>query len=79
MDAVQVSKTLDLTGLLCPIPVVKMAQAIKTVGIGEVIEATATDPGVMADIPAWCRTTGHELIRINRENGVISFAVRRVK
>ncbi|MDQ7842327.1 MAG: sulfurtransferase TusA family protein [Armatimonadota bacterium] len=79
MDAVQVNKTLDLKGLLCPIPVVKMAQAIKTVAVGEVIEATATDPGVMADIPAWCRTTGQELVRITRENGVISFAVRRVK
>jgi len=79
MDAVQMSKTLDLKGLLCPIPVVKMAQAIKTVAVGEVIEATATDPGVMADIPAWCRTTGHELVRINREDRVISFAVRRVK
>lgn len=79
MDAVQTSKTLDLKGLLCPIPVVKMAQAIKTVAIGEVIEATATDPGVMADIPAWCRTTGHQLIRITREDKIIAFAVRRVK
>jgi len=79
MDVVQMSKALDLKGLLCPIPVVKMAQAIKTVAVGEVVEATATDPGVMADIPAWCRTTGHELVRINRDNGVISFAVRRVK
>jgi tRNA 2-thiouridine synthesizing protein A len=79
MDAVQTTKILDLKGLLCPIPVVKMAQAIKTVAIGEVIEATATDPGVMADIPAWCRTTGHELVRIAREDKIIAFAVRRVK
>jgi TusA-related sulfurtransferase len=33
----------------------------------------------MADIPAWCRTTGHELLRITRENKLISFAVRRAK
>ncbi|HXF81898.1 MAG TPA: sulfurtransferase TusA family protein [bacterium] len=79
MDAVQTAKTLDLKGLLCPIPVVKMAQAIKTVAVGEVIEAVATDPGVMADIPAWCRTTGHELVRISRDDKVITFAVRRVK
>lgn len=79
MDAVQTVKTLDLKGLLCPIPVVKMAQAIKTVALGEVIEAVATDPGVMADIPAWCRTTGHELLRIGREDKLITFAVKRVK
>jgi tRNA 2-thiouridine synthesizing protein A len=79
MDAVQAVKTLDLKGLLCPIPVVKMAQAIKTVAVGEVIEAVATDPGVMADLPAWCRTTGHELVRIGREDRLITFAVKRVK
>ena len=79
MDALQVTKTLDLKGLLCPIPVVKMAQTIKAVAIGDVIEAVATDPGVMADIPAWCRTTGHELLRIGRVEKLITFAVRRVK
>lgn len=79
MDAVQTVRTLDLKGLLCPIPVVRMAQAIKTVAVGEVIEATASDPGVMADIPAWCRTTGHALVAIRREDKLIHFAVRRVK
>ncbi len=79
MDAVKTAKVLDLKGLLCPIPVVKMAQAIKTVEVGDLIEATATDPGVMADIPAWARTTGHELVDIRREGKLISFTVRRVK
>ncbi|KAA0272784.1 MAG: sulfurtransferase TusA family protein, partial [Chloroflexi bacterium] len=51
--------TLDFKGLLCPMPVVKIAQAIKQVQVGELIEAIATDPGVMADIPAWARSTGH--------------------
>lgn len=79
MEAVKADLTLDLKGLLCPIPVVKMAQAIKTVAVGEVIEAVATDPGVMADIPAWCRTTGHELVRIGREEKLITFSVKRTK
>lgn len=79
MDAVRTARMLDLKGLLCPIPVVKMAQAIKTVEVGDTIEATATDPGVLADIPAWCRATGHELVDIHREDKVISFTVRRVK
>src|SRR3989304_3671736 len=70
---------LGLWGLLCPIPVVKLAQAIKTVQVGDLIEATATDPGVLADIPAWCRSTGHELVSIGRAEKIIRFAVRRVK
>ncbi len=70
---------LDLKGLVCPIPVVKIAGAIKKVDVGGIIEAEATDPGVMADIPAWCRSTGHELLGIEREGRTFVFRVMRVE
>ena len=70
---------LDLKGLLCPMPIVKMARAIKDVQIGEIIEAYATDPGVMADIPAWCRTTGNELVTLEKLDKQFHFTVRRLK
>ena len=68
---------LDLKGLLCPIPVVKMAKAIKGLELGQTIEAIATDPGVLADIPAWCRSTGNDLVSMDRENKTIKFLVRK--
>ena len=68
---------LDLKGLVCPIPVVKIAGAIRQIEVGQVIEAEATDPGVMADIPAWCRSTGNELLNIDREGKTFVFRVRR--
>ena len=71
--------SLDFKGLLCPMPVVKMAQAIKQVQVGELIEAVATDPGVMADIPAWARSTGHELVSLEKLDKVFKFVVKRVK
>jgi tRNA 2-thiouridine synthesizing protein A len=71
--------TLDLKGLLCPIPIVKIAQAIKKVNVGDTVEATATDPGVLADIPAWARTSGNEVVTLEKLNGQIRFVVRRVK
>ena len=73
-----VTKTLDLKGLLCPMPVVKIAQAVKDVEIGQIIEATATDPGVLADIPAWANTTGNELVDMD-QGDIIVFRVRRLK
>ena len=30
---------------------------------GRVLELTASDAGAPADLPAWCRMTGHELLR----------------
>ena len=70
---------LDLKGLLCPMPVVKLAMAIKGIAVGDIIEAYATDPGVMADIPAWCRTTGNELVTLEKLEKQFHFVVRRVK
>jgi len=60
-------------------PIVKMAKAIKDVSVGETIEAYATDPGVMADIPAWCRTTGNELVTLEKLDKQFHFIVRRLK
>ncbi|GJQ34447.1 MAG: sulfurtransferase TusA family protein [Anaerolineales bacterium] len=71
--------TLDFKGLLCPMPVVKIAQAIKQVQVGELIEAIATDPGVMADIPAWARSTGHELVTLEKQDKIFKFVVKRLK
>lgn len=71
--------TMDFKGLLCPMPVVKMAQAIKQVDVGEMVEAFATDAGVMADIPAWVRSTGHELVTLEKQEKVFRFVVKRLK
>ena len=71
--------SLDFKGLLCPMPVVKLAQAIKQIQVGELVEAVATDPGVMADIPAWARTSGHELVSLEKQDKVFKFVVKRVK
>jgi len=75
----KIAKELDLKNLLCPIPVVKISNAVKEVEVGEVIVATATDPGVMMDIPAWCNSTGNELLSMETENGVFVFKVKKLK
>jgi tRNA 2-thiouridine synthesizing protein A len=72
-------KVLDLKGLLCPMPIVKMSRAIKDIQVGQTIEAFATDPGVMADIPAWARSTGNELVTLEKLDKQFHFVVRRVK
>jgi tRNA 2-thiouridine synthesizing protein A len=75
----KVDLVLDLKGLLCPMPVVKMAKAIKQIEVGQTIEAFATDPGVMADIPAWARSTGNELLAMEKQDRNFRFVVRRLK
>ena len=74
-----VNKVLDLKGLPCPMPVVKISQEIKSVGVGEVIEVHTTDPGSLSDFPAWAKTTGNEVLDTAQDNGVIRIFVKRLK
>ncbi len=71
--------SLDFKGLLCPMPVVKLAQAIKQIQVGEEVEAVATDAGVMADIPAWARTSGNEVVVLEKREKDFHFVIRRLK
>jgi tRNA 2-thiouridine synthesizing protein A len=74
----QPDKVLDLKGLLCPMPVVKLAKAMKEITVGQIVEATASDPGVLADIPAWCKSTGNELVTMEKGDKVFTFIVKKL-
>jgi tRNA 2-thiouridine synthesizing protein A len=78
-EAIKTEVKLNLEGLLCPMPVARIAKAIKEVQIGAVIEATATDPGVLIDIPSWARTSGNEVVKMEKEGKLVRFYVRRLK
>lgn len=53
---------LDTRGLLCPMPVIKTQNAIRKLASGDVLTVLASDPGVLHDIPAWCRINGHRVL-----------------
>ncbi len=76
----EVHKTLDARNLSCPMPVLKSKKALKALELNQVLEILASDPGSMADIPAWTRTTGQELIS-SEERGPrdLRFLVKRLK
>jgi tRNA 2-thiouridine synthesizing protein A len=75
----EAAKVLDLKGLPCPMPVVKMSQEIGSVSVGEVIEVHTTDPGSLADFPAWAKSSGNEILETNQEEGLIRIYVKRLK
>lgn len=79
MHGLKVDQVLDCKGLLCPMPVIKIAKAIKTIAVGQVLEMQATDPGSGPDMEAWTKQTGHELLSSQEGNGVFTFYVRRTK
>jgi len=75
--AIEILQQVDARGLSCPMPIVKTAQAIKSVALGSLIEVLATDAGSVKDFAAWSRTTGNDLVEQSVDGGVYRFVVRR--
>jgi TusA-related sulfurtransferase len=67
----------DAKGLLCPMPIIKLSQAINLIGIGQTLALTATDPGSQHDIAAWARQTRHELVDTKKEEKVFTYTIKR--
>ena len=77
-EKIETVKVLDLKGLSCPMPVVKVSKGIKEVEVGEVIQAITTDPGSLTDFPAWARTSGNEIVETEQGEAEIKFYIRRL-
>ena len=73
----QTVQQVDARGLSCPMPIVKTAQAMKSIPSGSLVEVLATDPGSVKDFAAWSRTTGNELVEQSVDEGVYRFVLRR--
>ena len=56
------TQTLDATGLLCPMPVLRAQKILREMATGEVLEMHTTDPASWTDIPAFCQEAGHRLV-----------------
>ena len=77
MPVVEITQTVDARGLSCPLPIVRTAQAARTLPSGSVIELIATDAGSIKDVAAWCKATGNELIDQSSDGAVYRFIIRR--
>ncbi len=58
---------LDARNLLCPLPVIRTQDRVKTLSTGDILEVRCTDPGALNDIPAWCRIHGHRLVETKED------------
>lgn len=74
----KVSRVLDCSGLLGPLPVIHASAAIKQIEVGQVLLMIATDPGAPLDMVAWSRLTGHELLDSRQDEARFIFYFQRV-
>ncbi len=75
----QADRELNCKGMLCPMPIIKTMKEIKSMPVGQILRMVATDKGAPADMQAWARQTGNELLDSHVEGDTFVFFVRRVK
>ncbi|MBI2152314.1 MAG: sulfurtransferase TusA family protein [Candidatus Rokubacteria bacterium] len=70
---------IDCIGLFCPMPIVKIREAIRTVPVGGMVEMLSDDPASEADMKSWSRRTGHDLLEITKDGAVWRFVVKKTR
>ncbi|MBM3520292.1 MAG: sulfurtransferase TusA family protein [Alphaproteobacteria bacterium] len=68
---------LDLTGLLCPLPVLKAGKRLAGMAPGAVLTVIATDPMAEIDMAHFCRERGYLLMEQSREGQSFIFRIAR--
>jgi len=66
---------LDAQRLLCPMPVIRTQNFIQQLADQDVLEVLCTDPGVLHDIPTWCRINGHQVLDIRQQASLITIQI----
>ena len=68
--------TVDARKLQCPMPVLKLAQAMGGLTAGQTVELIATDRGALSDVPAWAKDMGHSIIDQSEGDGELHFVLQ---
>jgi tRNA 2-thiouridine synthesizing protein A len=68
---------LDLSGLLCPLPVLKVRKALAAMTTGSELVVLATDPMAAIDMPHFCAEQGHELLSQEKLGETLTFRIKR--
>lgn len=68
---------LDLRGLKCPLPVLRVRKALSTARTGTLFVVQCTDPMAAIDLPNLARETGDIVERQGDADGAIVFYIRK--
>lgn len=71
------TRRLDVSGQMCPMPIVRTRQALDDLIPGDVLEVVTTDRGALSDIPAWAGRLGHRVLDIADNDSHIVFQLQK--
>lgn len=68
---------LDATGLMCPLPLLRLKKALQSLQGGQVVRVLATDPASVLDFGVFLEQAGHEMLERSEETGVFCYLIRK--
>ena len=69
--------TMNLRGLKCPLPALRLRKKLSSLQAGDLIVAECTDPLTVIDIPNLLRQTGDTLVAKAETDGLLTFRIRK--
>lgn len=75
--SIGMTETLDATGLLCPLPVLKARKRLERLTPGETLHLYADDPAAVVDVPHFCTEAGHALVETSQEGAAHLYVIRK--
>lgn len=75
---IKVDLEVDTSGLMCPLPLLRLKKALQLLDGGQVVQVLATDPASVLDFGVFLDQTGHEMLEQREDSGVICYLIRKV-
>jgi tRNA 2-thiouridine synthesizing protein A len=68
---------LDVSGLQCPMPLLKAKLALNTLAVGQVLEVIATDPASERDFHAFVSQSRHQILAFEKQDDAYCYWIKK--
>jgi tRNA 2-thiouridine synthesizing protein A len=68
---------LDVSGLTCPVPLVKTKKRLNTLQVGDILQVISTDPHSQNDLKKFCQTGKCKVLNISIQENKFIFEIEK--
>ena len=77
--SVKADRQLNCLGMFCPMPVIKTKVELEKMSVGQTLEIIADDPAAEPDLQSLARSTGQEILSIEKKGKEIHALIKKIK
>jgi tRNA 2-thiouridine synthesizing protein A len=71
--------SLDCTGVYCPVPLYETRKKMNELQYGQILKLVADDPSSEVDLKAWSRTTGNEILKLEKDGSRLTYYIKKIQ